>query len=256
MKDISSPPFPKEHGAWGILIGAFLSVIAYTKAVSLSQICLLFSIVLFYIARASFLNILRGKNKHREGFWFFVFAGLGWLGMLLTAYLAQYWEILGWSLIMLPFLGAEVLLIKFRKQMSLLAQLIGTIGLSMIAPLTMLLYQQKVTFSAGFIWLIDALFFTSGILFVRYQIAIMKQTSDYMRYQISIIIYHIGLLLFLFWLHFTNEAYSGWLLVFTPMLLQTFYFLISKLQFRSLRTVGWLQIGHTLVFIILLLVVV
>lgn len=254
MKKISPPPLPREHGAWGIIGGAFLAAIVYSKSINIPQVFLLVSILFFYISRVSFFNLIRGKRKQQEHLWFPVLAMVGWLSLLACAYFSQYWMILLWSLVMLPFLIIEILLVKKRKQMSFLAQLLGTIGLTTLTPLTLILHQQKLTAMAVFLWIIVSLFFISGILFVRYQISAMKNTSDFRTYHLGMIIFHLSLLLFLFGLQFVTEDALTWIIAFTPMFLQNLYFLVTRSHIRSLRKIGWLQIGHMIIFLLVLTV--
>lgn len=252
MKTIGLPSFPREHGAWGILLGAFFSVTAFTGSLTLSQFWLLLSFVTFYISRPSFLSIIRGRYTGNDVWWFVLLALLGWVFLFLSALFAHYPAIIPASLMLLPFLLLEILLIRKRKQTTFAAQLLGTLGLTTIAPLSLLLYQKDFSPLIGFAWLINILFFTSGILFVRYQIAALHKTSQLRQYKMGMIFFHLTLLLFLISLGLVNREFTGLFYVFIPVFFQATVFLFSRITLKSLRLVGWMQIGQTLVFVLLL----
>ena len=196
---MNKPPFPKEHGAWGILLGSFLSVVAMTKTFTVSLFLFLTAIVLFYFSRNLFLQIWRDKSNLSNWIWFFIFVLLGWGFLITSVFLANFWLIIPLSLLMAIFLLIEILLIHAKKQRSFFAQLIGTIGLTSIAPLSFILLQKQVLLEAILIWIINILFFCSEILYVRYQIALMKKRvseySELNKYRISVICYHFLLLI-------------------------------------------------------------
>ncbi len=115
MKNLRPPSFPREHGAWGILFGAFFSIFAFTGKIEISQLLLLFSFVIFYIARSSFLRIIRGKYTRQDIWWFLSLGMSGWLLLLLCAFLSNYPTIIPASLILLPFLFTEIFMLRKRN---------------------------------------------------------------------------------------------------------------------------------------------
>lgn len=249
------PPIPKEHGAWGILIGSFLSVIAITHTLSISQLLFFTSVVLFYFSRHTFLIIIKTKKESIEKDWFIAFSIVGWLFLIGTLLLSKYYFIVLWSLIFPLFFITEIWLLRQRKKATFFAQLLGTIGLTLIAPLSFLLYNKSLSIEAGYLWLINILFFTSGILFVRFQIAGMKKNfkqSGYGRYKAAMICYHFSLLLILFLIAIIFNYFFGLLIVFIPILIQAIMSIMGKTKFKNLKKVGWLEIAQTIFFVILL----
>lgn len=115
------PPFPKEHGAWGILLGSFFSVIAITEKYNLSLFLFLIAIMLFYFSRHIFLLIWRAKRGLSDWVWFLIFIVLGWGFLMTAAFLANFWLILPFSMVMAIFLLLEILFIRAKKQRSFLA---------------------------------------------------------------------------------------------------------------------------------------
>jgi hypothetical protein len=154
------------------------------------------------------------------------------------------------------FLLIEILLIRARKQRSFLAQMIGTIGLTSIAPLSLILLQKEFLLEAGFIWIINILFFFSGILYVRYQIALMKnntkENSELNKYRISVLSYHFLLLFILLSISISNRFYNDLIFAFIPTILQAATAITNQFRVKTIKRLGWLEMTHTLVFVIIL----
>lgn len=257
-KSLSKPPLPREHGAWGILFGAFLSAVAFTKTLLPAQALLLLSFIFFYLARHVFLGFRRATGDASARIWLVIFGASGLICLGLSARLQAFPQIIIFSAVLAAFFLAELLLIRRRKQMSFLAQFIGTVALTAIAPLTIILQQTRITGQAAFLWLLNIVFFSSGLLYVRYQILlkanISKQREQH-RYQRALIWYHASLLLFPICLSILSHNYRALVVVFLPSVFQGFYSVATRKQIESLKRVGWLQIGQTIAFVLLLALV-
>lgn len=257
-----SPPLPNEHGAWGILLGAFFSVTAVTHTLLVSQLLFLSAVILFYLSRQPFLLIMKSrvmvKGKYLPEWtrWFFILAALGWIFLSAAVYTSGYPMLIMWSMILPFFSLLEIGFIRKRKQRGFIAQLMGTLGLTSIAALSMLLFYQNITTTVMYVWIINILFFTSGIIFVRYQIAAMKKREanrkEIKTYKAAMICYHFGLLIILFLIALTFGKFFGLLIAFTPAIVQSAISISGKFRFSSLKTVGWLEIAQTVCFVILL----
>ncbi|NOX38479.1 MAG: YwiC-like family protein [Calditrichaeota bacterium] len=249
-------PLPREHGAWGILIGAFLSVPAYTKTIAISQITFLLAILLLFISREPLLQMIRGKYQRDLFLWFLRFAVAGAGFLALSAYLAGFPELIAYTALMSLFFVFEMVLVRQGKAMSFLAHLIGTIGLTTIAPLTLLIHTRSVQPTVWFIWFLNILFFVSGILFVRYEIALKSRSArnrqEARRYRMAMILYHLLLLVFFAVLIYADNLVTSTIFLFLPITLQGFWAVISQQAISNLKLVGWLQVGQTLFFVFLI----
>ncbi len=238
---------PREHGAWGILLGSFLTAIAYEKHFVFFQLVYFLSIVAFYFIHEPVVAWLRGKSSREGTIFFSLAAGTGLLLFLLAIYLSGYPEIIRWSLLLPAFFFLELLFIRFRKQMSFAAQLSGTLGLATVAPLTDLLWRQQFTNHFWMLWGITGLFFTAGILFVRYQIALSRPSNGIHGFRLTLFVYIL--------IVFSGAIFCRYKVLFLsnfPLALQVLYFLLTRRQISNLRLVGWLQMMHSLLFVLLM----
>ncbi len=252
----SRMPIPREHGAWGILIGAFLSVPAYTKTLSLPQCLFLLAILLLFVSREPLLQVVRGRFRKDLFYWFLFFAVSGMGLLAFTAFLAKFPALVGYTGLMSLFFVIEMYLVRRGKAMSFVSHLMGTIGLTTIAPLTLLIHLQSPTTAVFFIWFLNILFFVSGILFVRYEIALKSKSArgyrEVQRYRVAMVLYHLLLLLFFAVLIYADNLLTSTIFLFLPITIQGLWAVTSRQAITNLKVVGWLQVGQTLFFVFLI----
>ncbi|NIM19832.1 MAG: hypothetical protein GTO51_06265 [Candidatus Latescibacteria bacterium] len=248
------PPFPREHGAWGILIGSFFSAVAVVGAITGPMILLLLASASLYLAHPIVLLTVRKKGDRSDRIWGMCFITLGACFLFLAS--MSYRPIIAWSLVLPGFVLAEIILIRLRKQQSLLAHMTGMIGLAAVAPLTVILYECGVSTSAGALWAAGCAFFASGILMARYHIARMRAKSLADRVQRRdrgvLIGYHLFLAAGLLCLGLSAPSHARFIIIFLPTLVLSLLVAADRLANISLRRIGWLIVAQTILFILLL----
>jgi len=246
----SGPPWPKEHGAWGILLGSFFAASAWAGSFSLATVLLLFSFTGFYFFHPVFLLFLHGKTRPADRLWGGLCLAVGW-GLLLAAG-GAYKPIVPLSLVMALFLLLEALLIRRRLHRTLIAQLIGTAGLTVIAPLTVILSGRAVVPAAGFVWLMVFLFFTSGILFARFQISKVSGSARwgpaYRRGRVGLLVFHLLLVAALSACFLASGRRQLWPVAFLPAILISLTAALERLPELSIKQTGWLIMVQTGLF--------
>lgn len=252
---VSRPPVPREHGAWGILGGAFLLTAALTGTVTAGMILLVFATIAFYFSRHALLGAMRKQPRATAMIWCALFALAGTLLLGAAAHAARYWRIFIWFALLIPFLIAEILLIRSRKQQSFAAQLVGTAGLAATAPLSYIVYTPGWSREAGIAWLIAVVFFIGLIIFVRFQIEVMicgaGRAATRRRYRLALICYHAAVLAALGMLALVGSGYQWTIAVFAPAIGQAFWTGISTRPVKTIRRLGWLQMANTILFAVL-----
>ncbi|RMH73856.1 MAG: hypothetical protein D6675_01520 [Gemmatimonadetes bacterium] len=248
------PPLPKEHGAWGILIGSFLVVPALEHQFTIAMGIFLIGLLCLYIFSQGVLVCLKRQLQLQDWLWLGCFGGGGMLLLGISLMLAQTLFPLWGLTLMIPFWLVQWALIRARMQRTIFAYLLGSIGLSVVAPLTLLLIEPHLTPHLIWVWLLAALFYSSAILFVQYLIINLKHQEELrQRYRLTLIIYHIILFGFLIGLVRGVERLQwGLILVYTPITAQVVWGLLRQPKVRSFKTVGWIQILHGVVFILLI----
>ncbi len=238
---------PREHGAWGILLGSFLTAIAYEKHFEFYQLIYFLSIVAFYFIHEPVVLGVRGKWTGQAARFFAVAVTVGLVLFALAVWFSHYPAIIGWSSLLPAFFLIELIFVRLRKQMSFPAQLAGTLGLATLAPLTNLIWRQQFTHHFWMLWGITGLFFTAGILFVRYQIALSHAVKEVQGFRWTLVVYVLII--------FSGAIFCRYKILFLsnfPLALQVLYFILTGKRIENLRLVGWIQMAQSLVFVLLM----
>jgi len=244
---------PKEHGAWGMIGGSFLSVVAVHGRVTPAMAIFLAGFLFLYFTRVPFLNVFRGKSTPRMYRFIAGFGLIGWLLIILAARFSHYSIFPLWVLGMVPFFLVELIFVRRRKPNHFIPQLVGTIGLSGIAALTDALWHGAMTVHALWLWLLNSIFFVAGITIVRQQIAARAPSTRVNGY---LILLQVGVVVYIavgvFWGVSLEQTLPVSWIVLLPVMAEVAVFSLNRLVVHQLKTLGWLQIAQTLIFVFLL----
>ncbi|MFH1755110.1 MAG: YwiC-like family protein [Candidatus Latescibacterota bacterium] len=256
-KTFSLPPLPKEHGAWGVFVGAFLSAAAVLGSLGLAQLLLFLALGTFYLAHPTLILLSRRKARRNDVLWSALFFLMGVLFIIRAS--STYRPIILYSLIVVPFAISEILFIHRRKRQTLHAQAIGVTGLSSIAPLSMVLHERELTWGAAVLWTVTFCFFMSGILFARFQIARLNARShpdvSCRRERGTIVVYHLVVAGMLVWLVLKTQVTVFSTVVFLPATAVSLLAAAKIFPSTAIRYTGWLIVAQTILFVLLLAVV-
>jgi hypothetical protein len=222
----SSPPMPREHGAWGILLIPFATAVGAAGTWNLPVTLLLAGILCFYVARTSFL-----KQNYR------------WTLALLAGSAACTLPLLiVWKLWWLAAFGAAAAPLAFRKtERSVAMQLLAVAGLTLTAPAAWYAATGKLEYR---LWLLNALYFAGGIFYVRMHLAtaIARKPAG----RLPVAIYYGALAGILAWWPVG--------LAFVPAVVRAFVGIARVSPLLRIKRLGWTEVAYSLVFGALLIV--
>ncbi len=244
---------PREHGAWGMIGGAFFSVVAVHGRMSLAMGLFLLGFLFLYFTRVPFQQLFRGKAIVTQLRYIGLFGVPGWLLVEAAALQSGVQWFPAYVLILIPFFLVELLYIRWHRPNHFIPQLLGTIGLSAIAGLTDVLVHRTVTAHALFLWGVNALFFVAGITIVRQQIAARTRYATGRGYLHALRWGFIGYLLWgviMGMMGASTASIAWWVLL--PVMLEVAYFARDRVIITNLKTLGWIQIAQTVIFVALL----
>lgn len=174
---LPAPIIPKEHGAWAVLFVPLLVGASLAGRFTLALLWLALAVLGVFLSYVPMQLMLRtgfgvapGSGKAAAArFWTTVYLGAGLLFLL--PLLAQgKWALLGiGGLAALLFL-ANFLLVRGRTK-TISSDLLATLGLTMTAPSGYYVVAGKLDFTAGWIWLLNFLFFGGGMVYVHMKLA-------------------------------------------------------------------------------------
>ncbi len=244
---------PKEHGAWGMIGGSFLSVVAVHGRVTPAMVAFLAGFLFLYFTRVPFLNIARNKTSSRTYRIIVGFGFVGWLLIILAGRFSHYPLFPLWVLGLVPFFLVELIFVRRRKPNHFIPQLVGTIGLSGIAALTDALWHGAMTVHALWLWLLNSIFFVAGITIVRQQIAARAPSPQGNGYLTLLRVGVVGYAaLGVLWAVLPGQSLPVSWIVLLPVMAEVAVFSLNRLVVHQLKTLGWLQIAQTVIFVLFL----
>lgn len=252
------PYIPREHGAWGIVAIPFVTAVAIAGTVSLPVVLTALAVLGAFLARYP-LELLLIPNSHlragrpersallRAGFGF----GLPTLALGLVLTLVWGLHLIWWlAAAGLAFFVLRVVWGRRGGDRSLTAELLGTAGLALSALAGWIAATGTLDRTALWIWALNALFFGSGVLYVKTRILARRTRAQQSDGGASyfVIAFHILILVFVMAL-----AFARWLspLVAVPFLLaavRAAHGLRATEGSFALRRLGWSEVALSLIF--------
>ena len=262
---------PAEHGAWGILLVPFFCAAAVAGAWNLPLLlCTLCVLSLF---------LLRGSIEvHRAGGarWTVAFApahvtlaalGCGTAVALILAYDR-------WQLLLVGIAAALLYLIQRAlaagysanrsEKRSLAAELVGVALLTLTAPAAWIAARGSLNATGIELWLLCLLFFTGGVLYVKYRVRGIlvhrkfDRLGERLEFAWPVLVYHLLLAAFLgIWLALNLQPGTGASsalratllgLAFAPAVLRAGALLFQLGRRFAIPRLGWTEIAHSAVF--------
>jgi 4-hydroxybenzoate polyprenyltransferase len=163
---------PRQHGAWSILLASYLVGVAALGGNVAPALVLLVAVVGGFMARHAIVSAVRMseddlRKRAVEG-WAALYGVFGALSaaVLLTVYHRWLLVPLG-ALALVPALVA-LILEQRRQDRTLAGELVGAVGLSLIAPLASYAASGTLEGRTWALWFLTAGFFAGSVFHIRY----------------------------------------------------------------------------------------
>lgn len=253
--------FPREHGAWGILLVPFLTAAAVAGVFDAAVVVALTAVVCAFLARTplEFLLAPASRRLHpavtRETALRSV-ALFGTGAFAAGAALALHWNLLRW---LLPLAGLAFSLFLLHLERwrrgrgnGWAAALLGAVALTLGAPAAWIAATGGLNATGLLVWLLNAAFFSAGVIYVRSRIRALAARTPSTPSARLVWGYHAGVVTFVAVL-----VLLRWVppLAILPFALATGRAAWGARQFGqrfALRQLGWTEVAHSLVFALLL----
>jgi hypothetical protein len=265
LSGMGRPIVPKEHGAWAVLYGSFLAGVGVAGQAALPVACLLAGITAATFANGSLTILARSPagpvhaERRRQALaWSLVYgvAAAAALVPLLTTFRMTF--LLPFGLATALFLLARTFLVGKREERSLIGELVGTAGLSMVGPIAHAVAAGEVRPVGAGLWLLLFLFFASGVFYVRMRVhgMVMERkgatgASNPARW--SCVLYHALLIVVLPALILARVVPWPVLLAFAPALWRAAVGLQREEVRLDIRRLGWSEVAVATSFVLLLI---
>jgi hypothetical protein len=254
-----SPWLPREHGAWGIVAVPFLTAVAIAGQWSLPVVLTALAVLGAFLARYP-LELLLIPNSHlRAGrperrSLVVAASAFSLFTLLIGLALTVVWklQLLWW----LALAGGALFALRVWQgrrggDRSLTAELVGTSGLTLSALAAWIAATGTLDLTALWVWWLNALFFGSGVLYVKSRLQARRAVSrpDEARTGSLAVAFHILILVFV-----AAMVFARWLspLIVVPFLLaavRAAHGLRSATETPfALRRLGWSEVGLSILF--------
>lgn len=187
--------FPREHGAWAMLIMPFLLGIAIS-GVTLWQIIAGAGLFFGYLAMNAFLMMVRQPKKVHEILQSFLVYSGGAAILLLAPFLHKPQAFLP-ILIMIPLLGISVVFIIKKRERHFANDLTGIIVLTMLLPIAAGLGQHFNQESMFLAMALNIVYFTGSVFYVK---SLIREKAN-PAFRMLGILYHLAVLVAAVFIH-------------------------------------------------------
>lgn len=256
---------PKEHGVWAVLYGSFLVGVGVAGRVTLPVGLFLLGITAAVFAIGS-LPILARVNagavyperRRHALIWFLLY------GVMAVTTLAPLLVVFRMA-ILLPFgMGASfflllrAFLIRERGDRTLIGELVGAAGLTMVGPIAHAVSVGEVRPLSAILWLLLFLFFASGVFYVRMRVrGLIAQrkgaASESNPGRWPCLLYHAALIVVIPALFLARLVPWPVVLAYAPALWRAAAGLSQEETRLDLRRLGWSEVAVTTTFALILI---
>lgn len=267
MKQELKKIFPHEYGAWAMWIVPFL---AGTQAAGAWNIKTLFWFIILtglYLFKNPFVEWVLKKpgisqpNSFKKEFSLISIVS-PIFGLIAVIWFLEYADLqtsIIWGGIFICLSFAYLYLDLNKKGRTLTGQWIGVFLLTLAAPLTYIILGGKFVNIAFLVWSVNILYFAHSIYTVqgwmnsRRRSAFSKTKSRVKLFAPLFLYWGITIIISIFAVYFHWITYY-WLILLIPTTLFILLFTLNLYLRVTIKQIGFLEIGHTLTFIIILMI--
>jgi len=258
--------FPTEYGAWAMWIVPFLAGAQAAGAWNTKTLIWFVILTGLYIFKNPFVEWVLKKPgiSHPDSFGkelFLISVIFPIFGLIAVIRFWEYADLQAsiiWGSIFICLSFTYLYLDLNKKGRSLTGQWIGVFLLTLAAPLTYIVLGGKFTDRAFLIWSVNILYFAHSIYTVRgwmnsrKRSAFSKTPSRVKLFAPLFLYWGITIIISIFAIYFHWITYY-WLILLIPTTLFILLFTLNLYRRITIKQIGFLEIGHTLTFIMILI---
>ncbi len=249
-------PVPKEHGAWALVYGPLAGATLAFGVLDARLALLFLAATAFFVSHEPLARLARlapqaaaSERRARWKAWAFAYIGAG---VLAGVCLIQFW-----ALPLLPWMAAAIgplfaLHLRFvarRSERETAGELLGVFGLTATAPVTYYVFQQRLDWLALGFWVLNLLYFASGIFFVKMTVSRHVGKTEAARRVRDCLGYHLLLLPLAAAVGLTMGKPVTAAAAMTPIVARALIGIWRPPARLSLKRVGYREVIFTILFV-------
>ena len=265
LPGMGRPIVPREHGVWAVLYGSFLVGAGVAGRVTLPVALFLVGITAAAFANGSLAILARSsasegqrERRRRALTWFVLYGAVAATALLPLLFLFRMTFLLPFGMTAAFFLLLRAYLIREGDDRTLIGELVGAAGLTMVGAVAHAVGLGEVRPISAVLWLLLFLFFASGVFYVRmrvHELATRRRGatpgSNPVRW--PCVVYHALLIIVVPALFLARLVPWQVLLAFAPAVWRAAAGLNQEETRLDLRRLGWSEVALALAFVILLI---
>jgi hypothetical protein len=251
-------PIPREHGAWAILYGSFLTGLAAAGTFNLPLLLHLLAMSGVFLAHEPLVKLVRslkhgGRRELMQwwAFWAAVELATASIAGAILVFHYQLLTLLPIALFVALLLGIHLKLTAGRKERSVPGELIGVFGLTSAGPSAYYVCLGEIDSAFWLIWSLNVLYFASGIFYVKMRVSRFLKPALFKSRARNCVAYHTLQTVLLM-----AAAFNGWIswlmfLAFAPVICRAFWHTVHSEQQLNIKKIGYSEVVYTVAFIVL-----
>jgi len=251
-------PIPREHGAWAILFGSYLTGLAAAGTFSLPLLLFLLAISGVFLAHEPLVKLVRslkhgGRRELMQqwALWAAVELTTASIAGAILVFQYRLLTLLPIGLFVALLLGIHLRLIAGRKERSVPGELIGVVGLTSAGPSAFYVGFGETDTAFWLVWSLNVLYFASGIFYVKMRVSRFLKPAVFKSRARGCIAYHSFQTAVLL-----AAAFNGWIswlmfLAFVPVICRAFWHTIHSEQQLNIKRIGYSEVAFTVAFVVL-----
>jgi hypothetical protein len=265
LPGVGRPLVPKEHGVWAVLYGSFLVGVGVAGRVTLPVVLFLVGITAAAFANGSLPTLARvnaselNRKRRRHALtWFLLYGTIAVTAMAPLLVIFRMKFLLPFGMGSAFFVLLRAFLIRGRDDRTLMGELIGVAGLTMVGPVAHAVSVGAVRPISAMLWLLLFLFFASGVFYVRMRVRGLVAwrkgaTSEPNPARWPCVLYHAVLLVAIPALFLARLVPWLVLLAYAPALWRAAAGLGREETPLDLRRLGWSEVAVSTAFVLILI---
>lgn len=264
VRSLSRPMIPREHGAWAMLFVPFGVAVGVAWRLDLKVLLFLLATFSFYVARAPLEKLIELRSEGKDDLsmeearrWLPIYLASGLLFTLPLLHWRLWW-LIPLGALLLGFLVLHLYLTRKGAHRSLWGRFLGVLGLTAVVLPAYYVAKGALDITAFALWVLNSLFFGGSLFYVRLRVRRSPgkgrggERASGLR-KVAALFYHLASLALM-----ASLGYLGWLpllafIAYIPSAAQTMKDLVKPEGEPSLRRIGFIQLGHALIFALLLI---
>ena len=265
ISGVGRPIVPKEHGVWAVLYGSFLAGVGVAGQVTLPVALCLVGITAAAFANGSLAILARsdggeahGQRRRHARTWVLLYGAVAAAALAPLLMVFRMTFLLPFGMTAALFLLLRAYLIRERDDRTLIGELVGAAGLTMVGAVAHAVAAAGVQPISAVLWLLLFLFFASGIFYVRMRVhgsvarrKGVSSASDPARW--LCVLYHAVLIIVVPALLLARVIPWPVVLAFAPAVWRAAAGLHREETRLDLRRLGWSEVAVATSFVILLI---